>query len=86
MITQSTSRTGSEESGRREDDQEAEVRREREASSFLSKQGIIAKCQMREGGMARRCERTVFRSVPVRACGDLSRERCGRMWGWVFSA
>jgi len=47
----------------------------REASSFLSKQGIMARCQIWAGGMPRRWLRTVLRRVPVRAWGDLRRER-----------
>ncbi len=51
------------------------VNSSREASSFLSKQGIMARCQIWAGGMPRRWLRTVLRRVPVRAWGDLRRER-----------
>ena len=78
VMTQSVSRTGAcEEAGI-----EAVVGRQyvsvsstREASSFLSKQGIRATCQIWSGRMWRCWLRTVLRSVPVRAWGDLRRER-----------
>ena len=47
----------------------------REASSFLSKQGIMARWNIRSGVMLRVLLKTVFRRVPVKACGDLRRDR-----------
>ena len=38
----------------------------REASSFLSKQGIMATCQIRSGVMLRRRLSTVLSMVPVK--------------------
>ena len=63
VITQSTSRIGVEEV----ECQAVSVSSPREASSFLSKQGIIAMCQIRSGVIFRRWLRTVLRRVPVRA-------------------
>lgn len=49
----------------------------RDASSFLSKQGIKETCHIWSGLMLRRWLSTVLSSVPVRAWGDFKRERCG---------
>lgn len=51
------------------------VNSSRLASSFLSKQGIIAKCQIRDGWMPSDLLRMDLSNVPVNACGDLSFER-----------
>ena len=67
VITQSTSRTGWIVEVVELEDQWAEVSSVREASSFLSKQGIIARCHIWAGDMLRVFERTLLRRVPVRA-------------------
>lgn len=78
VITQSVSRTGAcaeagidADAGR----QYISVNSSREASSFLSKQGMTATCQIWSARMWRRRLRTVLRRVPVKAWGDLRRER-----------
>lgn len=44
------------------------------ASSFLSKQGMIARWNIRDGEIPRVLLNTVFSNVPVMACGDFSRD------------
>lgn len=75
VMTQSTSRTGrleevgvvvvSVKEGR--DCHHSLVSSERLASSFLSKQGMMARCQILEGGMLSFLLRTDLRNVPVNA-------------------
>lgn len=68
VMTQSVSLTGGvvvAEGG--EEDQYRSVSSSREASSFLSKHGMMARCHICAGGMLRRRLRTVLRRVPVRA-------------------
>ena len=67
VMTQSTSRTGWAVDVVELEDQWAEVSSVREASSFLSKQGIIARCHIWAGEMLRVFESTVLRRVPVSA-------------------
>ena len=81
VMTQSTSRTGVEESEGDGGRQYMSVSSSREASSFLSKQGITETCQIWSGRMWRRWLRTVLRRVPVSACGDFKRERWGSTCG-----
>lgn len=80
-MTQSTSLTGIdvEEGAPKEERQYISVSSCLEASSFLSKQGMMDKCHIRSREMLRARLRTVFNNVPVRACGDLRHDRCGRM-------
>ena len=81
VMTQSTSLTGNfvDEGAFEEDRQYRSVNSCREASSFLSKHGMMERCQIWAGEMLRVRQRIVFNNVPVRACGDFMRERCGRM-------
>ena len=67
VMTQSTSRTGWAVDVVELEDQWAEVSSVREASSFLSKQGIIARCHIWAGEILRGFESTVLRRVPVSA-------------------
>lgn len=81
-MTQSTSLTGVvvvDEEAPEEECQYRSVSSCREASSFLSKHGIMDICHIWAGEMLSVRLRTVFNKVPVRDCGDLRRERCGRM-------
>ena len=78
VITQSVSRTGACADGGIEGEegrQYISVSSSREASSFLSKQGMMATCQIWSGRIWSSRLRIVLRRVPVRACGDLRRER-----------
>ena len=70
VMTQSTSRTGGVDRGgcdAEEGCQYVSVSSSREASSFLSKHGIIATCHIRSGVMFKRRLSTVLSMVPVRA-------------------
>ena len=84
VMTQSTSRTPR--PGELEPAQTSSVSSSRLASSFLSKQGMTARCQILLGAMPKIRLRVVFNIVPIKACGDLTLERWGRTYGCVFSA
>jgi hypothetical protein len=71
-MTQSTSRTGS---ASWSPDHDAEVNSERLASSFLSKQGMTAKCQILWGDTPNRFASTDLTNVPANAWGDFKRDR-----------
>jgi len=79
VMTQSTSRMAGVVASWVAGSQAAEVSSLRLASSFLSKHGMIARCQILSSGTPYFWLRTDLMSVPARACGDFRRERCGRM-------